>query len=78
MSSLDKRGKNSYRLRWLENGERKQETFTADTFEEAKLRKRQKDDELFRMKNSQFRINDLWDLYKRARPRRNNVPHEEA
>jgi integrase len=78
MSSLDKRGKNSYRLRWLENGERKQETFNANTFEEAKLRKRQKDDELFRMKNSQFRINDLWELYKRARPRRNNVPHEEA
>ena len=78
MSSLDKRGKNSYRLRWLDNGEREQETFKADTFEEAKLRQQQKDDELFRKNNSQLRINDLWELYKRARPRRNNVPHEEA
>jgi len=78
MTSLDKRGKNSYRLRWSEIGERKSITFQADTLNEAELIKQQKERELFRAKSSRLRINDLWDRYKKERSGQDNIPHEEA
>jgi hypothetical protein len=76
MASLEKRNKNLYRLRWIENGERKQKTFRADSYKEAMERKEQKEEELLRMKSSNLRISELWELYKRARPRRNNEKHQ--
>ena len=78
MASLEKRNKNLYRLRWIENGERRQKTFNADSYKDALERKQQKEDELMRMKSSNLRLSELWDLYKKARPRRNNEKHEEA
>ena len=78
MACLEKRKIGLYRLRWIENGERKQKTFKADSYKDALERKHQKENELKRMKSNSFRINDLWELYKRARPRRNNAKHEEA
>ena len=42
MACLEKRNKNLYRLRWIENGERKQKTFTADSYKDALERKQQK------------------------------------
>ncbi len=42
MASLEKRNKNLYRLRWIENGERKQKTFNADSYKDALDRKNKK------------------------------------
>ncbi|MCK4560488.1 MAG: site-specific integrase [Calditrichia bacterium] len=78
MACLEKRNKNLYRLRWIENGERKQKTFTADSYKDALDSKHQKEEELLRMKSSNLRLTEIWHLYKQARPRRNNEKHEEA
>ncbi len=78
MACLEKRNKYLYRLRWIENGERKQKTFKVDSYRDALERKQQKEEELFRMKSSNLRLSELWHLYKQARPRRNNANHEEA
>ncbi len=78
MACLEKRSKYLSRLRWIENGERKQKTFTADSYKDAVERKQQKEEELLRMKSSNLRLTELWQLYKKARPRRNNEKHEEA
>ena len=59
MASLEKRIKNLYRLRWIENGERKQKTFTTDSYRDALERKQQKEDELLRMKSSNLRLSEL-------------------
>ena len=78
MASLEKRNRNLYRLRWIENGERKQKTFKADSYKDALDFKIRKEEELQRMKSSNLRLSELWHLYKQARPRRNNQKHEEA
>jgi integrase len=78
MACLEKRNKNLYRLRWIEDGERKQKTFKVDSYRDALERKQQKEEELLRMKSSNLRLSELWQLYKQARPRRNNEKHEEA
>ena len=51
MASLERRNKNLYRLRWIENGERRQKTFNADSHRDALERKQQKEEELLRMKS---------------------------
>jgi hypothetical protein len=71
MACLEKRNKNLYRLRWIEDGERKQKTFKVDSYRDALERKQQKEEELLRMKSSNLRLSELWQLYKQARPRRN-------
>ena len=78
MAYLQKRGKRSYRLKWRENGKYEYESFKADTEEEANRIKEKKERELERAKSSRLRLNDLWELYKKGNPRRNNKPHEEA
>ncbi len=78
MACLEKRNKNLYRVRWIENGERKQKTFRADSYKDALDFKILKEEELLRMKSSTLRLTELWQLYKKARPRRNNQKHEEA
>ena len=78
MASLKQRGKYSYRLRWMEHGKRESESFKAFSYEEALMRKKRKESELKWVKSSRLRMNDLWEIYKRARPRRGNEPHEEA
>jgi len=68
---------NSWRLKWKEPGNPK--PFFSKTFhgtkQEADEQARQKTEELDRLKKNQLLINDLWDEYKRGRPRRNNKPH---
>ncbi len=78
MACLERRNKNLYRLWWIDNGERKQKTFTADSYKDALDSKHQKEEELLRMKSSNLLLSELWQLYKKARPRRNNAKHEEA
>ena len=78
MASLKQRGKYSYRLRWMEHGKRESESFKAFSYEKALMRKKRKESELKWVKSSRLRMNDLWEIYKRARPRRGNEPHEEA
>jgi len=78
MASLDKRDKGYYRIRWYEDGELKSKTFRADSYKDALDVKKQKEDEMLRMKSSNLRLSELWRLFKQARPRRNNEKHEEA
>ena len=78
MASLDKRGNSLYRIRWYENGKLKSKTFKSDSYKDALDAKRQKEDEVQRAKSSNMRLTELWQLYKQARPRRNNEKHEEA
>ena len=78
MASLDKRGKNSYRIRWIENGVRMSDTIYTDSYQDAIKVRIQKEEELQRAKNSKLKMNELWMLYKRARPRRGDKKHEEA
>jgi integrase len=78
MASLRKRTNGSYIIRWIENGTRKSKTFRADSYRDALDVKQQKEEELQRAKCSSMRLSELWQLYKRARPRRNNEKHEES
>ncbi len=78
MASLRKRTNGSYLLRWYEDGELQSKTFRVDSHKDALQRKQQKEEELKRKKSSSLHINELWKMYKQARPRRNNEKHEEA
>ena len=72
MASLDKRENGYYRNRWYENGILKSMRFKPDSYKDVLDVFRQKEEELQRVKSSSMHLSELWQLYKRARPRRNN------
>ena len=76
MASLRKRSNSSYLLRWYEDGKLESKTFWADSKKDALDVKKQKEDEIQRAKSSNLCLSELWQMYKHARPRRNNEKHE--
>ncbi len=75
---LERRSKNSYRLRWYEKGVRDEMSFKAYTYEQVLEVQRKKELEIERKKISQLTLVELWERYKADRPRRNNQPYEES